>query len=668
MSYPACYDSTARIAQSASSKYGDAHYFIVHNTNTWRVNLTSVKSTINDNLRLPEHVRDILNASPKVSLARDRDHLISLSLGGDGHSEYEVSYEIAGIGNITEANVVRVRNGIAVNFEDPYMRRRDPNSMFIADELPTDKVRLEENFDFSFDQLRKDVFTWLKNRELVVVAFKAGGNEFGYDALLVAPANAAFFAAALADLQYMIPANDIPEDFSPYATLFLAPPFRHTHCKGNQVVIHDRQTDGHEIFALNLYPGPSAKKGIYAVLLNIGEKEQWLTAHGSSVQAITPYDNVLTIMHEGASGSGKSEMLEYAHREADGRLLVGTNTVSKEQQFLSLEQACTLQPVTDDMALCHPGIQTGTGKLAVVDAEDAWFVRVDHISTYGVDPYLESLCTHPPVPIMFLNIFAVPDATCLIWEATEDAPGIKCPNPRVILPRNIVPNVVKESVEIDVRSFGIRQPACTAETPTYGIAGMLHYLPPALGWLWRMVAPRGHANPSILGGNDTMESEGVGSYWPFATGRRVDQANLILEQILATPRTRFTLSPNQHIGAWKTGFMAQWLVREYLARRSGAHFREDQLIPSRCPLLGYTLKELKIEGSQISNWFTQVDTQPEVGTKGYDAGAEILENFFKQELSDYRASTDLHPIGLAIIECCMQGGSVEDYEHILPIT
>tara|TARA_Y100000590_G_scaffold466466_1_gene641959 strand:- start:2286 stop:2630 length:345 start_codon:yes stop_codon:yes gene_type:complete len=114
--------------------------------------------------------------------------------------------------------------------------------------------------------------------------------------------------------------------------------------------------------------------------------------------------------------------------------------------------------------------------------------------------------------------------------------------------------------------------------------------------------------------------------------------------------------------------MAQWLVREYLARRSGAHFREDQLIPSRCPLLGYTLKELKIEGSQISNWFTQVDTQPEVGTKGYDAGAEILENFFKQELSDYRASTDLHPIGLAIIECCMQGGSVEDYEHILPIT
>lgn len=627
-----------------------------------------VKSPLNDNLLLPEHVQDVLTASPKVSLAKDRNHLIALSLGGDQRSQYEVSYEVPGIGKVVEADVIRVRNGIAVNFEEPYMRRRDPNSMFIADELPTDKTHLEEHFDFSFKQLREDVFNWLKRRELVVVAFKAGGEQFGYDALLIAPANASFFAAALADLQCIIPANEIPDDFNPYATLFLAPPFRHTHCKGKQVVIHDRKADSHEIFALNLYPGPSAKKGIYAVLLNIGEEENWITAHGSSVQAITPYDNVLTIMHEGASGSGKSEMLEYAHREADGRLLVGTNTLSDEQRFLSLEQACTLHPVTDDMALCHPGIQTGTGKLAVTDAEDAWFVRVDHISTYGVDPYLERLCTNPPVPIMFLNIFAVPDATCLIWEATEDEPGVKCPNPRVILPRTIVPNVVRESVEIDVRSFGIRQPPCTAEHPTYGIAGMLHYLPPALGWLWRMVAPRGHANPSILDGGDVMESEGVGSYWPFATGRRVDQANLLLEQILGTPRTRFTLSPNQYIGAWKTGFMAQWLVREYLARRSGAHFREDQLIEARCPLLGYTLKELKIEGTQISNWFTQVDTQPEVGTKGYDAGAEMLNSFFKRELSSYRTNIDINPIGLQIIDCCMQDGSVEDYENILPIT
>ena len=43
---------------------------------------------------------------------------------------------------------------------------------------------------------------------------------------------------------------------------------------------------------------------------------------------ITPYDNVVAFMHEGASGGGKSEMLEQAHREPDGRLLMGENVVT----------------------------------------------------------------------------------------------------------------------------------------------------------------------------------------------------------------------------------------------------------------------------------------------------------------------------------------------------
>jgi len=83
---------------------------------------------------------------------------------------------------------------------------------------------------------------------------------------------------------------------------------------------------------------------------------------------------------------------------------------------------------------------------------------------------------------------------------------------------------------------------------------MLQVLNPALAWLWRLVAPRGHANPSIqdVAG---MQSEGVGSYWAFCTGRRVDQANLLLKQIVETPDTRYVLIPNQHIGAWKVGFM-----------------------------------------------------------------------------------------------------------------
>ncbi len=74
-----------------------------------------------------------------------------------------------------------------------------------------------------------------------------------------------------------------------------------------------------------------------------------------------------------------------------------------------------------------------------------------------------------------------------------------------------------------------------------------------------------------------MTSEGVGSYWPFATGRRVDQANLLLEQIATTPSVRYILCPNQHIGAWKVGFMPQWIAREYLARRGVAKFKPEQV-------------------------------------------------------------------------------------------
>ena len=83
-----------------------------------------------------------------------------------------------------------------------------------------------------------------------------------------------------------------------------------------------------------------------------------------------------------------------------------------------------------------------------------------------------------------------------------------------------------------------------------------------------------------------MQSEGVGSYWAFATGRRVDQANLLLRQIVDTPETRYVLIPNQHIGAWKVGFMAEWIAREYLARRGSAKFGREQVDEAIVPAAG----------------------------------------------------------------------------------
>jgi hypothetical protein len=623
------------------------------------------------NFELPTDVAATLSAAPDVLIPRNRRQLLDLALGGREATEFAVGYAVPGRGEVIEANVTRCRNGLAVNYIEPYMRRRDPASMVVADEGPSEKPRFHERFGVPFAGLRREILDWLGAQRLIALPFVSGSKEYGYQSLLIAPLNAAFFTAALADLQGMVKRPDVDPGFAPRAVIFVAPPFRHTHCDGQQVVVHNRLQDLHEIYSLNLYPGPSAKKGVYGVLLSLGETEGWLTAHGSTVQVVTPYDNIVGIMHEAASGGGKSEMLEHVQRQPDGRLLLGHNTVTQEDRHLAIGQTCALRPVTDDMALCHPDLQAGGDKLTVVDAEEAWFLRVNHIDHYGVDPVYERLSIHPEEPLVFMNMQATPGATCLLWEPIEDAPGVPCPNPRVIIPRRMVPGIVDTPVAVDVRSFGIRTPPATAGTPSYGIFGLLHPLPAALAWLWRLVAPRGHGNPSVATPRDgtgdaaAMTSEGVGSYWPFATGRQVVQANLLLHQIISTPGTRYTLSPNQHVGSWYVGFMPQWITREYLARRGGARFRDDQLVPARCSLLGYALTGMQIEGTPLPADMLQVELQPELGPAGYDAGAEILAAFFEECLRPYLDDADLDPLGRRIIEAALDGAGVEGYEELM---
>jgi hypothetical protein len=233
------------------------------------------------------------------------------------------------------------------------------------------------------------------------------------------------------------------------------------------------------------------------------------------------------------------------------------------------------------------------------------------------------------------------------------------------MPRRLMPNMIDEPVEVDVRSFGVRTPSCTRENPTYGILGMLQILPPALAWLWRLVAPRGFNNPSIIDSLE-MTSEGVGSYWPFATGQKVVQANLLLEQIISSPNTRYVLIPNQHIGAYEVSFMPEWISREYIARRGSAKFKPEHLVESRCSILGFGLETLKIDGQYIRRSFLRPETQKEVGEDGYDAGAKILTDFFRKELMQFNTE-DLHPLGKQIIECFMANGNVEDYMNLIPM-
>ena len=615
------------------------------------------------NFELPSEFAELINEARSVTVAKNVNDLVNLSVGGEDGMSHEVFYDLPDGERKEEAIVHRVKNGIAANYKEAYMRRRDPRCMVIADDFPTDKSTFESRFDYDFKELRKETFDWLKKQDLAIFFFHAGKAGMGYKTAAVIPANAGFFGLGLALLQGIINPDEVAEDFTPTAFIYTAPPFRHTHFEGKQVVVHNRQPDNYEMFSYNLYPGPSAKKGVYGMLIGQGESEGWVTAHCSAVLVKTPYDNVVTFMHEGASGGGKSEMLQQPHRMTDGRLLLGDNLYKDDKRYLELSQTCDLLPVADDMALCHPSLQQNDGKLWLEDAEDGWFVRVDHIKEYGTDPGLEKLTAVPPKPLLFLNIESVPGGRAMIWDHVYDEPGVPCPNPRVILPRDIVPKIVSEPVSIDIRSIGLRTPPCTAEEPNYGIVGLMHVLPPALAWLWRLVAPRGHANPSIIQ-TEGISSEGVGSYWPFATGKKVKQANLLLDQIVKTPKVQYILTPNQNIGAWKVGFMSQWVVRDYIARKGNANFTSDQILPARCNVLGYALKFMTFEGRTIPPWMLQVELQREVQEEGYDAGAEILLEFFRRMLEQFN-TPDLDDLGKRIIECCLDNGSVEDYEKLI---
>ncbi len=609
-----------------------------------------------------ERIESLKKTAPSFQIASSVEELVDLATGGEKSNSLDVDYVLPDGKSVTEATVVRVKNGIAANYPDPYLRRRDPESMVIADNYPTDKDRFSDRYGYGFSSLKEETFEWLGKQDLAMFYFYAGKSGLGYDGVAIVPKNACFFGLGLALLQGIVDPATVDGDFKPKAAIYVAPPFRHTHFEGKQVVVHERQEDQYEMFSYNLYPGPSAKKGVYGMLIHLGNIEHWITAHCATARVITPYDNVVTIMHEGASGGGKSEMLQQPHRQRDGSLLLGENVITKEKLSLELAKTCDIEAVTDDMALCHNSLSKHDGKLRLMDAEDGWFLRVDHLKTYGTDLALERLTAQPEQPLLFLNINAVPDGRALIWDHIEDSPGVPCPNPRVVVPRNAMPNVYDKPVSIDVRSMGIRTPPCTRELPTYGIVGMMHALPPSLAWLWRLVAPRGYANPSITDSKG-LSSEGVGSYWPFATGRKVTQANLILEQMQDTPKTRYVLLPNQHIGAYKTGFMPQWISREYLARRGNADFNSKQVSPSKCTLLGYALNSMRVEGYQIPKGLLKVELQDEVGFEAYEKGARLLENFFKEELIQYLKPT-LDPVGKNIIECCLDDGSLKEFEQL----
>ncbi len=621
-----------------------------------------------EKFNFPPDVERIIFNSPSVIVPESKETLYELIFGNEYTDTIEVSFDVKGK-LVKEATVVRCRNGASVNFMEDYMRRRDPDCMRVGDDMPSDKPRFKDIYGYAFSELRRDTMKWLAGQKLILLPFRAGGRHYGYDSLMVCPMNAAFFALSLANMQGFVSIFDVPQNYRPRSIIYVAPPFRHTHFDGKQVVVHQRSENMHEVFSYNLYPGPSAKKGVFSILLDVGENEGWITNHASAAMLETPYENEVVFMHEGASGGGKSEMLEEVHKDEEGRVLLGTHTVSGEKYYINLGETCKIHPIADDMILAHKDMQDGSGHLVIADAEDGWFLRMDGDKYYGNSPTYERISIHPSEPLEFFNMDGTPGATCLIWEHVIESTGKPCSNPRVIIPRDMIENIIPGNApqQVNVRSFGVRMPPSTVSHPNYGVMGMVQFVPASIAWLWRLVSPRGFKNPSIADTNagSGLKSEGVGSYWPFSTGKKVTQANLLLRQMIDTPNTLNILIPNQHIGAYNVGFMGEWISREYLARRGGT-VRAKHLVPARCPLFGYSLEEMKIDGQYVRQTFLRPELQSKLGFEGYDAGAKILTDFFKEQISQF-LTDELDPLGRQIIELCLNDAPLEEYLKITPL-
>jgi len=74
-------------------------------------------------ITLPEELLNLLSSCKSYTVFDTVDQLAIAAVGGKDNNTFEVSYDIAGQGVVTEAIVHRVSNGIAANFTESLRRR-----------------------------------------------------------------------------------------------------------------------------------------------------------------------------------------------------------------------------------------------------------------------------------------------------------------------------------------------------------------------------------------------------------------------------------------------------------------------------------------------------------------------------------------------------------------
>lgn len=594
---------------------------------------------------------------------------------------YQVRMDVNGM-TVVEAEVTESATGIATNFFDDWIRKRDPNSMTIADhpgqKRKTDKPRFNKRFGYDFATLEAETYDELSKTDLLVVPFKAGGR---FPAFLVIERNWACLAWMLNKLQQVCSVEELKSLGECRGVVYICPKFRHTKFKRAQVVVHRDNGKVHEIFGYHPYPGPVLKKGVYTMLLAICENMREVVYHASAVLCTSTNGNRTVQMHGGPSGGGKSEHVQNFRRRPDGSLVLAANLITRDEIVETIGITARLQSIADDMIFGS----VINNALRISDAEFGWFLRVDNILKYGDEADLEKLCSHPKSPLAFLNIATVPGGVTQLWNHFVDLMGRRSVNPRASQWRSEIPGIVNDPQDVDFMSFGMRAPP-TFNTDFlaryneilrqtgkpeigmgYGHIGMIHMLSPALAWLWSVVAPRGFDNPSIANAGDGLTTEGVGTFGPFNSGEEVVQANLIWQHFEACPHMRFPLYPVKHVGAWFVGNVPQQLGRELLSRMGHNKFEKDiQICPAQDPLLGYRIRELVLDNLSVPRHMLNTEHQQELGEDGYKAASGMLTTFFKTRAGELnRKRRNLGKGPRRVLEICLDGGSVSDYDGVL---
>ena len=112
---------------------------------------------------------------------------------------------------------------LSTSWED-YMRRRDPNSMVISDEFPTDKPRFQERFGYSFSKVRQETMDWLSEQRVIMLPFKAGDPAQGMTVCSFARRTRHSSRWRLPTCRGFVAIQDIPENYTPRAIIYVARP------------------------------------------------------------------------------------------------------------------------------------------------------------------------------------------------------------------------------------------------------------------------------------------------------------------------------------------------------------------------------------------------------------------------------------------------------------